>query len=93
MIYENDKKIEDIEEFRLIRNEEGFVIVTSSDSIKLHKINCSYITERNFLLKLKTKGKKGGYYYSLEKDSLLEKFVDFKDCKYCNPLAVKLRFE
>jgi hypothetical protein len=60
------------------------IVYDTANGNKLHKTSCSYITKRNFDLKVIINQEKNGYYQSLER---LADLTDpsIKPCKVCKP--------
>lgn len=61
------------------------IVYDSAKGNKLHKTSCSYITKKNFDLKVIINKEKNGYYHPLEQ---LEELNDpsVKPCKVCKPI-------
>lgn len=82
-------------EFNQIKNKgDGIIIITTEyfDSKIMHKVNCPYVTQNNFIRKMKSKTKKGQYHWFVSIDDAIQEFSNLQDCKSCNPLNKKFRF-
>jgi hypothetical protein len=61
------------------------IVYDNANGNKLHKTSCSYITKKNYDLKVIVNQEKNGYYHPLEH---LEELNDpsVKPCKVCKPI-------
>ncbi|MBS8263857.1 hypothetical protein DYI25_05310 [Mesobacillus boroniphilus] len=73
-----------IKMFAEILKYEYVIVYDSANGNKLHKTSCSYITKKNYELKVIINQEKNGYYRPLEH---LEELNDtsVRPCKVCKP--------
>jgi len=89
------KIISSITEFDKIKNEnKGFIVITTQTRgfDVLHGVCCPYIMKKHFIKKVNSKSR-GNYQWFESISNVKKEFSDLRDCKQCNPLSIKLRFD
>jgi hypothetical protein len=88
--------ISSISKFDQIKNkDEGFIVITTQTRgfNIVHKVNCPYIMKKHFIKRMDSKVKPGDYIWFESINDVEKEFPDLRDCKQCNPLSKKLRFD
>ncbi len=89
------KIISSLSEFDEIKNKKsGFIIISvqPDNSGTIHKVTCAYILKNRFAKIVNSISAKRNYLWTLSLDDVDKTFSNVHDCKQCNPLNKKLRF-